>query len=359
MTAPHPSRVVARSVVAVSAVIWAMVAVAPPASAGQLKGFSIEPREGAKASASYPVGSIPGTASRSTVSSTIKPSQCRTLPNCGVVPVTVEYPEGYDFENQEFFLEIILTWDQNRVVVDPGVGVGGQRPRPNAQGNDLDVYIYVKKPDDTGAVVDTEIGRSATALMPEKTKVFGGFKVYDIVVSNFGGANTGFKIDVNFIPAFISSQSSADFEESAATSIGSTSSADNDDISSGGSNLSDTRAPVAPASSSSGSGNTGVVQLAPTSADLVAITGGTPITDRVSFGPADSEFDNALEGTKPSATSLFDEARKAGPAKPVAAALLVFWLGFVPVALAIAAGVALMKKRPISLSFDVGAAAPA
>jgi len=334
-----------------------MVAAAPPASAGQLKGFSIDPVEGATASATYPAGSIPGTASRSTVGSTIQPTQCRTLPNCGVIPVTVNYPEGYDFENKEFALEIVLSWDQNRVVVDPNVRVGGQAPRPNTQGNDLDVYIYVKKPNASGAMVDTEIGRSNTALQPERTKVFGGFNVYDIVVSNFGGVNTGFKVDVNFIPSFIVASSAEDFEDVGNSAAAFNSEADAGDSASGdsGTSLSD-RPSREPVSSRAGSADPGAILFAPTSDALPALAAGASISaPESSFGPIDAEFDNALAGNKPSATSLFDEARTAGPAKPVAAALLFFWLGIVPLALAAGVGVVLIRRRPLALSFDLAA----
>lgn len=357
MTAACTPRTALRTLLAMVAVMGLVIVMAPPASAVSLKGFSIDAREGATASATYPTGSIPGTASRSTVRSLVSPSNCQKSPNCGHAPLTVNYPEGFDFENQEFFLEITLSFDNSPKEVDTGQRVGGQPIRRTQQGNDLDIYVFVKKPDanDPKVMRDTEIGASQTALQPERVKVFGGFPTYDLVISNFGGVNTGFKIDVAFIPAFITSPSGSDEdfgdENFANTAISSDTDSDSGSDSGGSGSELRELAPRDPATAGPTFADPGVVQLVPTSSDLSALTVGTP----PAFGAPDDEFDNALAGNAPSASSLYDQARIAGPPKPVAPALLVFWLGVVPLVLAGAAAVVLIRRRPIALSFDLGA----
>lgn len=349
-----------RLLLTVAAIVAASVVAAPPASAAKLKGISIDAVEGARAQGVYPVGSIPGSDAGYSPSLFRAPATCATSPNCGLVPLTVNYPPGFDRTLQEFFLDVVISWDQGKVEVDTGRRVAGQDVRESAQGNDLDIYFYTKKPDpkDPNKMVDVELGRASTANMPEKFRLFGGFPAYDISVINYSGVNRGFTIDVTFVPAFIVapfSGSEDDVPSFGSTSDGDNASSDGD----GGGGFLDLTTP-GPAFGSTSRGNAAPL-LAPTGpADLAAVTGITGASpDEGAFGDADPSFSAALAGTRKSASSLFEEARTTGPPKPVPASLLVFWLVVVPLVLAVAAAIVFIRRRPMALSFDLSSAAPA
>jgi len=366
MTFHHSRSTVRRGVAAVAAISFLVGAVASPAAAARLKGFSIDAREGATATVSFPVGSIPGT---DPAGEFILPEDCAELPTCAVIRLSVAYPEGFDRDLQEFFLDVSVSWDQGKTEVDAGRRVAGQQVKEGVQGNDLDTWFYTKLPDpkDPKKLKDTEIARSATAKMPEKVRLFGGYNDYEIVVVNYAGVNRGFRIDATFVPAFITKAFSGEdgtlpaFQnDSTSTGAGSFGSGD-DEFSSGPGGFLDLSTPGPAAARPGGSGfsSTPAPLLAPTGVDFPAVTGASAISETESFGEADPEFDAALAGTQTSASSLFEEARRAGPAKPVAGALLLFWLGFVPLALAFGAAVLFIRRRPVSLSFDIGAPATA
>lgn len=325
-------------------------ALAVPAGAGELEGMTIDAREGATASKEYPVGSIPA---QDPSGEFHTPADCVDLPSCAVVPLTVAYPEGFDRDMQEFFLDVVITWDQGKVEVDTGRRVGGQNVRESVQGNDLDIYFYTKKPDpkDPKKMKDTEIGRAATANMPEKARLFGGFDVYDIVITNYSGVNRGFTIDVTFVPAFITTPFFGEGNEPAFTRpVGAQDLAGSPD-----SGFLDLSTP-GPAAFRAPEG-AATPLLEPTGSDglLSGAVGASSLGDG-EFGDADPSFDAALAGTRKSASSLFEEARRPGPAGPVSTAVLLFWLALVPLLLAAAAAVVFIRRRPTALSFDVATA---
>jgi hypothetical protein len=117
----------------------------------------------------------------------IKPDDCRTLPWCDVIPLEVVVPAGLA-EDAEFFVRIKLEWETSNIPDNPATG--GTRAV-----NDLDMYVW----DDPQGDVDQAM--AATEQEPEELALFRPTKGrYQIVIVNYLGPNTGYRLTATYKP---------------------------------------------------------------------------------------------------------------------------------------------------------------
>ena len=281
------------------------------------------------------------------------PETCEKAPFCTLVPMEVILPDSFNPDINEFVLKVVLSWD------DQPLSAGGQE----GQGNDLDMYIYHAEKDAKGATVYKEDARAAGASEPERAKIFTPTrKDYLIVVYNFLGVNRGFQLDLSYVDASIEELPDFDSDEPvAAPSFGGSSSSDGADSSGGsesdlptfaGSDAAVRPTPRTPSllpSVPDGFTGTSGPLAAPISADDGSVFDLPPGTGRdlaSDLAPGESQ-----DVFKPRVADLNPE--DASPA------LLVFWLGVVPLVLAGAAAVFMLRRRPAALTLQLPRASTA
>lgn len=121
----------------------------------------------------------------------VDPPTCAALPSCALVPLDIEVP--VTSEGDDFSISLTIEWD-SETVTDNNV-------QP-LQSNDLDVFLY-----DDGQTAEaeggegyTEVGSSASADNPEVISVYEPLLGrYNLVVINFVGGNTGWKLTARSI----------------------------------------------------------------------------------------------------------------------------------------------------------------
>jgi len=254
------------------------------------------------------------------------PEQCKQQPFCDVIPLEVVLPPTLR-KSDEFFVSVKLEWKTQRV---DGVSSGGHEYVKPIDVNDMDVYVW----DDP---VGTEPAQaSATAANPESVRLFRPAKgKYSIVVFNYSGPNTGYKLTVEYKPEHIvppfeslapdfspiatpSDPFVAPVEEPEAPSVL--------PIDTSGADTTPTTLPAPPA------------EAKPAPLTPVAID---PDPDFTNF--ADDAFDEQLAA--PGTDVLQEKQVKAvGPPKAASATSLVFWLAIVPLLLLAGGGIWLSKK---------------
>jgi hypothetical protein len=254
------------------------------------------------------------------------PEQCKQQPFCDVIPLEVVLPPTLK-KADEFFVSVTLEWKTNRI---DGVSAGGNEYVKPTDVNDMDLYVW----DDP--IGEEPIVQSATSTNPELLRLFRPSKgKYSIVVFNYSGPNTGYKLSVEYKPEHIVppfESLAPDFtpvatpadpfvpvEEPEAHSVL--------PIDTSGADVTPTTLPPAPPSEAK------AAPLTPVAID--------PDPDFTNF--ADDAFDEQLAA--PSTDVLTEKQVKAvGPPKPASATSLLFWLAIVPLLVLGAGGLWLSKK---------------
>jgi hypothetical protein len=254
------------------------------------------------------------------------PERCRQAAYCDVVPLEVVLPPTLK-PSDEFFVSVSLEWKTQTL---PGLSAGGADYTKPQDVNDMDLYVWA---DPAG---DEPVQQSATATQPEKLRLFRPSKSkYSIVVFNYQGPNTGYRLRAEYkpekiVPPFESL--APDFnpvatppvpftppvEEPAAPSVL--------PIDTSGQAETPTTAPAPPAEAKPAPLTPVVVQ---------------PDPDFTNF--SDDAFDQQLAAPKTDVLTQ-KQVKAVGPPKPASTSSLVFWLAIVPLLLVAAAGFWLSRK---------------
>lgn len=253
------------------------------------------------------------------------PETCKQATWCDVIPLEVVLPPTLK-PADEFFVTVTLSWETSQV---PGVD---PYTKPTDV-NDLDLYVWNDPIAETGMPAQAK----ASAAQPEQLRLFRPSKgKYSIVVFNYTGPNTGYKLKVEYKPESIEPpfellppefnapvtfpapfEPPAELPEAPPTLPIDTS---------GVAEPEPVVAPPPPA------------ETAPPPLTPVVID---PDPDFTNF--ADDAFDEQLAA--PTTDVLTEKQVKAvGPPKPASTSSLVFWLAIVPILLAAAAGLWLSRK---------------
>lgn len=117
----------------------------------------------------------------------IKPEDCKTMPYCDVIPLEVVIPADLA-SDEEFFVRVKLEWETSDIPANPATG--GTRAV-----NDLDLYVWDEPQG------DMELAMGATEEEPEELALFRPTKGrYQIVVVNYLGPNTGYRLTATYKP---------------------------------------------------------------------------------------------------------------------------------------------------------------
>lgn len=265
------------------------------------------------------------------------PKRCRTLPYCETFDLEVILPEGYDEDTDEFYIEISLAWDDR--------SVDGQ-----AQGNDLDMYIYDisgKEDDDPndGVIQEREVANSATSAQPERARLFQPDNgAYAIVVYNWVGVNLEYELTLEYKSAAIVSPDEyyPDASEGPKLAAG------------------EDRVEESDSTEEEGTDFIGDSALPPVDEEPVSsapLTGGEEFgglfgDDEFAFDDEEAPVDDAVLGSFSNRGGIV-----LGPPKPVSGAVLVVWMVLAPLALATGTFFFMWRRRPAALAMDFGSAA--
>jgi hypothetical protein len=255
------------------------------------------------------------------------PEKCRQVTYCDVIPLEVVLPPTLK-PSDEFFVSVALEWTTQSV---PGVSAGGNEYAKPQDVNDLDLYVW------NDPETEEPVQQSGTAVNPEKLRLFRPAKgKYSIVVFNYLGPNTGYKLTVEYKPEAIVppfESLAPDFNPVATPAVPFVPPVD---LSEEPPALPiDTSGPVeTPAPEASAS----PAEATPAPLTPVAVD---PDPDFTNF--ADDAFDQQLAA--PTTDVLTEkQVKSVGPPKPASTPSLVFWLAIVPLLLAAAGGFWLSRK---------------
>ncbi len=254
------------------------------------------------------------------------PEMCKQQPFCDVIPLEVVLPPTLK-PADEFFVSVTLEWKTGRI---EGVSAGGHEYVKPTDVNDLDLYVW----DDP--IGEEPANQAATAKTPETLRLFRPSKgKYSIVVFNYSGPNTGYKLTVEYRPEHIESPFESlapDFMpietpvtpfEPPVEDLGPVELP----VDTSGQDFTPVTQPTAPPAESA------PAPLTPAVID--------PDPDFTNF--ADDAFDEQLAA--PTTDVLTEKQVKAvGPPKPASAESLIFWLAIVPMLLLAVGGIWLSKK---------------
>lgn len=298
--------------------------------------------------AAFPVPSLPD-------HKLITPEDCKKTPYCHVIPLEV-VPASNLEESDEFFVTVELAWETQKIEEGPEVTVPGEKPEPlysEQKFNDLDMYVWDDPMPEEGEIEPEEL--AATDKIPEAARMYRPTKGrYQIVVVNYVGPNTGYKIKATYKTEKIE----APFEllepsfSPPVTPI--TGPATPVTVPEDDSYLDEL--PAAPTKSAA--------SAPPVDSDVTStpMVSGEPGAALPSLSPvfiepdedfadfADSAFDDELAAGPGSGLSAAEEvlrqrqAAAVGPVKPASAGSLVFWLALVPIAILGGAGAALWRR---------------
>ena len=254
------------------------------------------------------------------------PDRCKQATYCDVIPLEVVLPPTLK-PSDEFFVTVTLDWKTSTL---PGVSAGGHDYTRAQEVNDLDLYVW------TDPAGDEPVQQSSTDTTPEKLRLFRPSKgKYSIVVFNYMGPNTGYKLTVSYkpekiVPPFESL--APDFNPVATPSVPFEAPVEQPEappalpIDTSAPVVTTTTAPVPPK------------EVTPAPLTPVAVD---PDPDFTNF--SDDAFDKQLAA--PSTDVLREKQVKAlGPPKPASSTSLVFWLAVVPLLLVAAGGIWLSRK---------------
>jgi hypothetical protein len=250
------------------------------------------------------------------------PERCKQATYCDVIPLDVVLPPTLK-PADEFFVSVTLEWQTSSL---PATAY--TKPQ---EINDLDLYVW------NDPAADEPVQHSATDAEPEQLRLFRPSKgKYSIVVFNYLGPNTGYKLKVSYkpekiVPPFESL--APDFNPVATPAAPYQPPVD----------LSDTP-PALPIDTSPPA--TPPTTLPPPPQEAKPPAPLTPVA--VDPDPDFSNFnDNAFDQqlAAPSTDVLKEkQARAVGPPKPASAGSLIFWLAVVPFLLVAAGGIWLSRK---------------
>jgi len=255
------------------------------------------------------------------------PEQCKQQPFCDVIPLEVVLPPTLQ-KADEFFVSVALEWKTQQI---SGISAGGNEYVKPTNINDMDLYVW----DDP--MGEAPVAQSGTAKLPESLRLFRPSKgKYSIVVFNYVGPNTGYKVTVEYKPESIVppfESLAPEFNPGESPFVPDESAVETPDETpvlpidtSGVDATPTTLAPAPPA------------EAAPAPLTPVVID---PDPDFTNF--ADDAFDDQLAA--PTTDVLTEKQVKAvGPPKPASASSLVFWLAIVPLLLLGGGGFWLSRK---------------
>lgn len=257
------------------------------------------------------------------------PETCKQAAYCDVIPLEVMLPPSFK-PKDEFFVTVFLEWRTDQL---PGIKVGEAEYRKPQDINDLDLYVWNDPP------AEEPVQQGATAARPEQARMFRPDKgKYSIVVFNYVGPNTGYKLRVEYkketlVPPFESL--APDFTQVATppepfvapVELTEPDSTPALPIDTSGFDPPPSTAPTSPP------------EAKPAPLTPVAIE---PDPDFTNF--ADDAFDEQLAA--PPGTDVLQEkqVKAVGPPKPASATSLVFWLAIVPLLLLAVGGFWLSRK---------------
>ena len=116
------------------------------------------------------------------------PASCASYTWCDVIPITIPDPPGLS-ETDEYFVRVTVRWDT--------VMIPANDLYPKRATNDVDVYLYNDPVDpEAGRNEDGIVYASATSNQPESFTMFRPKGDFWLVVSNFSGVNTGYRVEV-------------------------------------------------------------------------------------------------------------------------------------------------------------------
>jgi hypothetical protein len=249
------------------------------------------------------------------------PEDCKTSPACDTIPLEIVVPSTLT-EADEFFVTVELIW---QTMTTPGLGQGTPAEVGETAINDLDLYVWE---DPQGA---EDVARSASSTTPEKLRMFRPVKGrYQIVVANYAGPNTGYKLKVTYKPEKIESP----FESLDPGFIP---------------ELPEPEVPVSPPLDLSAEPEVPAF-LPDASAPLVEPPAPAPLApapvepDADFAGGIDSDLEEELAAPPESDVLEHRQTAVTGPPKPASGTSLLFWLLIVPLALVAGAGLWLAKR---------------
>jgi hypothetical protein len=117
----------------------------------------------------------------------IKPDDCKTLPWCDTIPLEIVTPANLPDE-MEFFVRVKLEWETENIPANPVM------PSTRAV-NDLDMYVWDEPQG------DVDVAMAASEQEPEELALFRPTKGrYQIVIVNYLGPNTGYRLTATYKP---------------------------------------------------------------------------------------------------------------------------------------------------------------
>jgi hypothetical protein len=305
-----------------------VAASAPPAPVGALDQSSTLIRVGENQTVEKTFGPIPGQRPIPTPPAPAPrldtPDDCRQQPYCDVIPLEVVPPPTLR-PSDEFFVTVALSWDTQTI---PGT----LYTKPQHV-NDLDLYVW------TDPQGDAPIRESSTDQIPEQLKLFRPTKGrYSIVVMNYIGPNTGYKLTVSYVPekivppfesldpGFVPPVLTPPATEPAAPPV---------DLS--GEPVATPSPPPASAATEPAAA-TPPADAKPAPLTPAAVN---PDPDFTNFN--DTAFDEQL-AAPPSNVLAQKQAKAVAPPAPPSAAAVVVWLGLLPLLLVAAGGLWLSRR---------------
>jgi hypothetical protein len=228
---------------------------------------------------------------------------------CDAIPIDIVRPPEYD-DYSPWGVEVTLKWESEQLTDDSV---------QETQSNDLDMYFYYA----SGEQLSTD---GATGTNPEQALfVSPPTGKYFIIINNFTGANTGYTIDVKFIPEEqVEQVTEDDFARPRQPK------------------------PVAPATARPSGSTTS------TTAATSSTVGGRPTLPTVEVGD-DGDFSGvAIGGNRSGEPNIFEggnplDIARDEDAPPASGAALVGWLIALPAALLAAAWWLLRRRRPANI----------
>ncbi len=251
------------------------------------------------------------------------PGTCRSRPDCDVVPLKIVVPERLKSPDtaEDFFVRVSMSWPED---VDGPIGTSE---------NDMDMYIWE---DPAG---DDDVASGASSANPERASLVNPRNGdYSIVVVNWAGTNRGYNLHVEWISGEIPTPYEA-------LAPGRTSSG-------GGSDEGTFVPPEDTSGEPVDESAFSPVPAAPTAEPEAAPR--RPIAGDDAFGfslPRAPALSPSLGDSSEEAASLFDSqpAVSLGPAEPVPAPVVLFWLLAVPMVLLGGSFLWLRQHRPAAL----------
>jgi hypothetical protein len=256
------------------------------------------------------------------------PDDCKQATYCDVIPLEVMVPPTLA-PADEFFVAVELSWATENIPSTPATNTMAV--------NDMDLYVW------DNPQGEEVVAESAGGTEPEALKMYRPTKgKYQIVVINFAGPNTGYKLKVTYKPEIIpqpfeSLEPAFSFPSAPVSEpVPTTPPVDLSDM---------PEPPAAPAADvTAPEPATPAATPAPPPAPAPNLDP-VPVEPDADFAKfSDADFDQALAA--PPAPSVLQErrARASGPAEPPSTSSLLFWLAVVPLAVVLGGGAWLARR---------------